>query len=63
MKWQCKPSMHEKGSMYANKSVREQNIEKKDWETMAMDTSHMSPENKTILEARTKGCYETKTFS
>ncbi|KAL6269576.1 hypothetical protein ACE6H2_026487 [Prunus campanulata] len=26
--------------------IRKQDIEKEDWETMAMDTSHMSPETK-----------------
>ncbi|KAI5347281.1 hypothetical protein L3X38_015160 [Prunus dulcis] len=42
--------------------VREQNIEKKDRETMAMDTSHMSPETKQFWKLERRDVL-TNTFS
>ena len=42
--------------------VREQNIEKKDWETMAMDTSHMSPETKQFWKLERRDVMRRRLF-
>ena len=46
-----------KGSMYANKTLK-----KKDRETMAMDTSHMSPETKQFWKLERRDVMRRRLF-
>ncbi|CAL9001958.1 unnamed protein product [Prunus brigantina] len=42
--------------------VRKENIEKKDWETMTMDTSHMSPETKQFWKLERRDVIRRRLF-
>ncbi|CAL2225006.1 unnamed protein product [Prunus armeniaca] len=42
--------------------IRKQDMEKKDWETMAMDTSHLSPETKSFWKLERRDVMRRRIF-
>ncbi|CAL2246337.1 unnamed protein product [Prunus armeniaca] len=57
MRWQFEQYMYKKGSI-----CPKQHIEKTDRETMAMDTSHMSPETKQFWKLERRDVMRRRLF-